>query len=99
MLCGMGQYRDTSAAAIASAGLLELASFTTDPALRTQYLNAASAMLSSLSAAPYRGNPSQTAAVLLHGMGDYPVNEVDVPLIYGDYYYLEAAMRLAQMTQ
>jgi hypothetical protein len=38
--------------------------------------------------------------LLLHSVGSKPANsEVDVPLIYADYYYLEALMRSKKLKE
>ncbi|MBA7545284.1 hypothetical protein ES705_37650 [subsurface metagenome] len=38
--------------------------------------------------------------VLKHSVGSYPENhEVDVPLIYADYYFVEALLRLRNFEQ
>ncbi|HVX28719.1 MAG TPA: hypothetical protein VHB70_20385, partial [Parafilimonas sp.] len=38
--------------------------------------------------------------ILLHSTGSKPVNsEVDVPLIYADYYYLEALLRMKKLNE
>lgn len=87
-------YRDASAAAIMSSSLLELAYYTEGDKGRS-YFNAAEKMLSSLSAAPYKSSGDEVGGFLLkHGVGHLPADsEIDVPLSYGDYYYVEAALR------
>jgi unsaturated chondroitin disaccharide hydrolase len=86
--------RDASAAAIMSSALIELSSYV-DPALGNQYLAFAEDQIRSLSSPNYRATPGTNGNFLLmHSTGSYPGNsEVDVPLIYADYYYLEALMR------
>jgi len=86
--------RDSSAAAIASCGLLDLASATQEP----RYREAALEILESL-AANYtsrdRPREAQEEAILLHATGAKPLGkEIDVSLTYGDYYYVEALLRL-----
>lgn len=86
--------RDASAAAIVSSALIELAGYV-DKKTGQKYLKGVEKMLKSLS------SPSYTAAektnggfILMHASGGVPGNvEVDVPLSYADYYYLEALMR------
>lgn len=86
-----GTPRDVSAAAIAASALYELAEFA--PAREARYRLAADRMLASLSAS-YRATSAEHAFLLLHGTGDFPHgSEVDVPLIYSDYYYAEALLR------
>jgi hypothetical protein len=52
-------------------------------------------MLVSLSGDRYRTKPGEKGNFLIkHGVGNMPNDsEVDVPLSYADYYYLEGLMR------
>ncbi|MBG6235438.1 rhamnogalacturonyl hydrolase YesR [Pedobacter sp. CAN_A7] len=86
--------RDVSAAAIMSSGLFELAKYT-DRKTGQFYFNNAEQMLKSLSAAPYQSLPGTNAGFILqHSVGHIPENtEVDQPLTYADYYYVEAMKR------
>ena len=85
--------RDTSAAAIAADGLVMLATLASTQAERTKYLAEARDIVGSLSASYLA--PSRGEAVLAHGSGDVPGNsEIDTALIYGDYYFTEALLRL-----
>jgi unsaturated chondroitin disaccharide hydrolase len=85
--------RDTSAASIAASGLLELSTLTAD-SLQGSYRNAAIDILVSLSSSSYLATGSNSSGVLLHAVGNRPNGtEVDVSLIYADYYYLEALLR------
>jgi unsaturated chondroitin disaccharide hydrolase len=86
--------RDASAAAITSSALIELSGYVT-PDLATQYLAMAEAQLRSLSGTAYRSRTGDSTHFLLqHSTGNYPGgSEIDVPLIYADYYYLEALLR------
>ncbi len=88
-------YRDVSAAAITASALLELGNFVGD-SLRTVYRGEAVTILRTLSQPPYRTADGQKADFLLdHGVGNLPgKSEVDVPLSYADYYYLEGLTRL-----
>jgi len=88
-------YRDTSAGAIMASALLQLAGFVED-SLQAVYQDHAATILRSLSGPPYRAELEEDSHFLLrHGVGSLPQEtEVDVPLSYGDYYYLEAALRL-----
>jgi unsaturated chondroitin disaccharide hydrolase len=90
------QERDASAGAIAASALLELSLYSTKG---KQYFTAASEMLKSLSSGKYRARPgTNNDFFLMHCVGHKPGNsEIDVPLIYGDYYYLEALIRLEKM--
>ncbi|MBO9594446.1 MAG: glycoside hydrolase family 88 protein [Niabella sp.] len=86
--------RDASAAAITVSALLELAGYV-DRKTGDRYQRTAEAMLQSLSSPAYRAVTGENGGfVLKHASGGVPGNiEVDVPLIYADYYYLEALMR------
>lgn len=86
--------RDASAAAIAASALLELSGLIEDAALAENYRDAAVEMLTTLSTGAYR-TFDRNSAFLDHSTGNKPRNrEVDVPIIYADYYYLEALLRL-----
>lgn len=90
--------RDASAGAIASSALLELSGYV--PKNRGQrYFKQAENMLVSLSDTTYRARPGENHNFLLkHSVGSKPAkSEVDVPLIYADYYYLEALLRYDKM--
>ena len=86
--------RDASAAAITASGLMELGLYTTGVE-KEKYLQAATKMLSSLSSDTYRAKPGENGGFLIkHCVGALPLNsEIDVPLIYADYYFLEALKR------
>jgi alpha-galactosidase len=80
--------RDSSAAAIAAAGLLELSTYVPEPNKST-YHNAAINIQTSLSSASYLANPVNTDGILLHGTYNKPSNlNVDTSLIWGDYYFV-----------
>jgi unsaturated chondroitin disaccharide hydrolase len=98
--------RDSSAAAIAASGLLELSTLSTDPADRTRYADAARSMLTSLCTADAgggylaedAGGDSISPGLLMRGCQTHPdsvsgANQCDESLIFGDYYFLEALMR------
>jgi rhamnogalacturonyl hydrolase YesR len=85
------QPRDASAAAITASALYELSGYSKQG---KTFRKAADKILQSLTS-HYR-SPLQGAHgfILLHSTGHKPANsEVDVPIIYADYYYLEALMR------
>jgi unsaturated chondroitin disaccharide hydrolase len=84
--------RDASAAAIAASGLLDLAR-RTGSSSSARYRRVAEKILVSL-ARDFTAGP-ESAAVLQHSVGGRPQNvEVDVGLVYADYYYVEALLRL-----
>lgn len=84
--------RDASAAAIAASAFLELATYV--PNEKTYY-DAAVKILKSLSSPAYRAVPgTNNNFILMHSVGSIPHNqEIDVPLVYADYYFLEALNR------
>lgn len=90
--------RDASAGAIASSALLELSDYT-DINRRKIYFSIAEKILESLSSPTYRAGLGENNNFLLkHSVGHKPGNsEVDVPIIYADYYYLEALLRYDKM--
>ncbi|WP_353134050.1 glycoside hydrolase family 88 protein [Pseudopedobacter sp.] len=90
--------RDASAAAIASSALLELSTYV-ESKHKSKYYNAAVVMLKSLSSDVYLNTDNNNPYFLLkHSTGNLPSNrEIDVPLIYADYYFLEALTRLKNM--
>ena len=86
--------RDASAAAITASALMELAQYSKG-AEKENYINSAVTMIESLSNDTYRAKAGENGGFLLkHAVGALPLNsEVDVPLIYADYYFLEALKR------
>lgn len=90
--------RDASAAAIMSSALLELCHYVRGPA-RREYLQLARRQLLSLSSPAYRAAPGTNGNfLLLHSVGSHPERkEIDVPLNYADYYYLEALLRYQKL--
>jgi unsaturated chondroitin disaccharide hydrolase len=87
--------RDASAAAIASSALIELSTLETDAARQSKYLSAARRILTILCSSAYLAEGTSSAGILNHAVGNMPKRgEVDVSLIYADYYFLEAMLRL-----
>jgi unsaturated chondroitin disaccharide hydrolase len=86
--------RDSSAAAIISSALLELRTYVAagDAA---RYAAFAEAQLRSLCSPAYLAEPGTNGGFILkHATGNHPKNsEVDTPLNYADYYFLEALLR------
>jgi unsaturated chondroitin disaccharide hydrolase len=90
--------RDSSAASIGASGLLELSILDPVPANRDRYFKAAVGILDSLMTPTYLSNGSNSAGLLLHGAGGVPLTaEIDVTVIWGDYYFVEALMRYQQV--
>ncbi len=85
--------RDTSAAAVAASGLIELSQLETDATRKQRYLAAAKATLTSLSSSSYLAEGTSARSVLLHGTYNKPVGDYDTGLSWGDYYFLEALLR------
>jgi len=89
--------RDASAAAVVASALLELSTYVEDKKDQERYYNAALKMLESLSSPAYSG-VGKADAFLLHSTGAKSLgHEIDVALIYADYYYIEALDRLKKM--
>jgi len=86
--------RDASAAAILASALLELGQYTKGTE-QQKYVAAAETILQSLSGDAYRAKAGENGGFILkHSTGALPLNsEIDVPLIYADYYFLEALKR------
>ena len=84
--------RDASAAAIAASAFLELADYV---AGGEKYDQAAERILKSLSSPAYLAETGTNCNfILMHSVGSIPhESEIDVPLVYADYYYLEALLR------
>ena len=86
--------RDASAAAINCSALLELCQYV--PAEQSKrYFAAAESILKTLSSDEYNAPVGTNGGFILkHGVGNLPADsEVDVPLTYADYYYVEALLR------
>jgi chondroitin AC lyase len=92
-------FRDASAASITASALFELSLYS--GVKGKKYYDFAIQILHSLASANYMATPSTNANFILkHSVGSIPHNgEIDVPLIYADYYFLEALNRYNQMSQ
>jgi unsaturated chondroitin disaccharide hydrolase len=89
--------RDASAAAVTASALLELSGYVQDSVKASYYRSQAVAMLSALSNPPYRSGDTNDA-FLLHSTGNLPAHgEIDASIIYADYYYMEALLRLQKL--
>jgi len=85
--------KDASAACIVASALLELSRYV-EHATASQYHQAAVAMLSDLSSEKYQSR-DRNVSFLMHSTGHHPAgSEIDASIIYADYYYLEALLRL-----
>ncbi|WP_447770706.1 glycoside hydrolase family 88 protein [Sphingobacterium faecium] len=92
--------RDVSAAALYASALLELAQYTAGKESML-YLTKAETILTNLSKAPYKAEYGKNGGYLLkHSVGAIPLNsEIDVPLTYADYYYVEALIRYKRLLE
>jgi len=86
--------RDASAGSIMAAALIELADYV-DAKSKAKYLQVTETQLQTLSNSTYKAAPGTNGGFILkHGVGHLPgKSEVDVPLTYGDYYFIEAMIR------
>ena len=84
--------RDASAAAITASALIELSTLTTDG---QKYFDYAENLLKNLSSSSYLAKPGENQGfILMHSTGSLPNgSEIDTPINYADYYYLEALKR------
>lgn len=83
---------DASAAAVTASALYELSTFSSH---KTEYIQAANKIMESLLSDDFLANSADNHGFLLkHSTGSKAHNsEVDVPLVYADYYFLEALLR------
>jgi len=90
--------RDASAAATMASALIELSMYA-DGGDKATYLRSAERVLESLSALPYKAEPGTNGGFILkYSVGSIPHDsEIDVPLTYADYYYIEALMRYRRL--
>jgi uncharacterized protein YyaL (SSP411 family) len=86
--------RDASAASVMASALLELHAYT-DKAHGKKYLGAAETMLRSLSNPTYKAAAGTNGGFIIqHCVGHMPQKtEIDQPLTYADYYFVEAMKR------
>ncbi len=88
------QHRDSSAGACAASGLLLLAEKVPATAAKP-YRDAAIRILKSLYTHYGAWDNPDEEGLILHGTGHYPeIKNIDVPLIYGDYFFVEGLARL-----
>jgi unsaturated chondroitin disaccharide hydrolase len=86
--------RDASAGAIMASALVELSSYV-DKEEGNKYLKVAETQIRTLASPLYMAKLGKNGNfILMHSVGSLPGNsEVDVPLTYADYYFIEAMMR------
>lgn len=84
--------RDVSAATVTASALYELSLYDEENA--SQYKKWADTILNNLASNYHAKTNGDCGFLLLHSTGSKPGNfEVDAPLVYADYYYLEALIR------
>lgn len=93
---GANTPRDASAAAVTASAFLELGGYAEDG---SKYFDYASKILRSLSSEEYLAAPGTNCGFILkHSTGSLAHgSEIDVPLNYADYYYLEALKRYIKL--
>lgn len=90
--------RDASAASIVASGLLELSTYVKGDK-GEQYKQVAVQILKKLSTKEYQSR-DKNPSFLLHSTGNWPTDsEIDASIIYADYYYLEALLRLKKLNE
>ena len=82
--------RDASAAAVIASALYELNGYS-----KKDYRKTADKIMKSLSSPAYMAKPGENGNfILMHSVGSIPHgSEIDEPLVYADYYFLEAMER------
>lgn len=88
--------RDASAAAVTASAFLELSTFAPDG---QKYYKYAENLLKNISGKEYLAEKSTNQGfILMHSVGSLPHgSEIDTPINYADYYYLEALKRYLDM--
>lgn len=98
-------YRDVSAGAIMASALVELSTLTKHKSLAKKFKAVAEKQIRSLASSEYMcTEPGANGCFLLrhsvgnlHGNANNKILEVDAPLTYADYYFLEAVMRFGRL--
>jgi hypothetical protein len=91
-------YRDASAGAIICSALIELSEYVGNETGK-EFLSVAETQIRTLNSPHYRNALGNNGNFILkHSVGHLPNNsEVDVPLTYADYYFVEALMRFRKL--
>ena len=97
---GMG-YRDAAAAACMASAFIELSLLDKNEKDAHRWLDMAEQMIRSLTTSAYLAEVGEQGGFILkHSVGNLNKHsEVDVPLTYADYYYVEALVRLKKLYQ
>jgi hypothetical protein len=92
--------RDASAGSIMASALIELSGYVS-PETGKKYLLVAETQIRTLASPEYRALLGENGNfILMHSVGSIPANsEVDVPLTYADYYFIEALMRFRELPE
>lgn len=92
--------RDASAGAITCSALLELQKYVPSEKSK-QYFSIAEQQINSLCSDVYLSKVGENANFILkHSVGHFPnQSEVDVPLTYADYYFIEAMLRYKKLVE
>lgn len=87
--------RDASAAAIVTSALFELYTYTKNE----KYLDFATKVLGNLNSTSYLLEENVNKPFILnHSTGDWPKqSEIDAPIVYADYYFLQAMLRQKEL--
>ncbi len=86
--------KDASAAAAAASGMLELYKLIEEECVAQKYYDNAVALLTAISTDEFISG-ERNDAILTHSTGHHPKGwEIDVPIVYADYYYLDALLKL-----
>ena len=95
---GIDTPRDASAACVSASALMELSTLMPDG---QKYFDYAETILKNLSSPQYLAEKGKNHGfILMHSTGSLPHNsEVDTPINYADYYYLEALKRYSDIKQ
>ncbi len=86
-------YRDSSASSVFACGLIDIATQLEDESLSEQYIAFAKRLVDSLWQ-NYSSRNTDIPAILLQASRSVPHGYMDQALIYGDYYFFEALIRL-----
>lgn len=93
---GFAAPKDASAACVVASALLELSGYV-GGTQGDYYRNQAVEMLECLSTDKYQSR-DRNVSFLMHSTGHHPAgSEIDASIIYADYYYLEALLRLKNL--
>ena len=90
--------RDASTASVMASALIELSGYV-DGDLKAKYLQVAEIQLRTLASPEYMAEVGTNGGFILkHSVGAIPLDsEVDVPLTYADYYFVEALLRYKKL--